>query len=115
MFHYQWVFLVLLSIAEVFGDFALENFANTGSITSLGTGLFGYAGVIIFLIKSLTGSTILYVNSVWDGISSLVESFAAFILLGERFSDPKQYLGVLFVAIGLWFLKSDTSYKVSKI
>jgi hypothetical protein len=58
-------------------------------------------GVIFFLIKSLQGFSILLVNPAWDGISGLV----AYVLLGERFDDPYKYIGIVFIVIGLFFLK----------
>ena len=102
---HQFYFLILLSIVEIIGDFSFEKFANSGLPSAFGMGLAGYAGVIFFLIKSLAGSSILYVNAIWDGISSLLESFAAYFFLGERFQNPLQYLGVAFIIIGMFFLK----------
>jgi multidrug transporter EmrE-like cation transporter len=45
------------------------------------------------------------VNAAWDGISAFIESVLAFIVLGERFSDPNQYIGVGLIIVGLVFLK----------
>ena len=53
----------LLSISEIFGDFALKKFANDGGIKHL-----GYVGVIFFLIMLLKGSNVMMVNAAWDGI-----------------------------------------------
>jgi multidrug transporter EmrE-like cation transporter len=44
------------------------------------------------------------VNAAWDGISALIESAAAFVILGERFSDPNQYIGLGLIVSGLFFL-----------
>jgi multidrug transporter EmrE-like cation transporter len=68
-------------------------------------GILGYIGVVYFLIQSLRGSTILYVNGMWDGISSILISIAAFFYLGERFEDPMQYFGLLLITVGLFYLK----------
>ena len=95
----------LLSISEIFGDFALKKFANDGGMKHLGYGILGYAGVIFFLIASLKGSNIMMVNAAWDGISALIESIAAYVILGERFSDPNQYIGLGLIVSGLFFLK----------
>lgn len=95
----------LLSISEIFGDFALKKFANDGGMKHLGYGILGYAGVIFFLIASLNGSNIMTVNAAWDGISALIESIAAYVILGERFSDPNQYIGLGLIVSGLFFLK----------
>jgi len=95
----------LLTIAEIIGDFGYKDFANNGGITNFMVGTGGYVGVVYFLIRSLQGSQVLLVNAAWDGISALVESIAAIIILGERFDDPYKYIGVIFIIIGLLFLK----------
>jgi len=94
-----------LCLAEIVGDFGLKEFANNGGANSFAIGSIGYVGVILFLIRSLQGSTILLVNSAWDGLSTLLESAAAFFILGERFADPMQYVGLLLIILGLFFLK----------
>ena len=95
----------LLSITEIFGDFALKKYANEGGLGFLGYGLLGYAGVIYFLVQSLKGSSVLMVNAAWDGVSAFIESLLAFLILGERFSDPNQYIGIGLIVISLFFLK----------
>ena len=95
----------LLSISEIFGDFALKKYANDGGMKHLIYGILGYIGVIFFLIVSLKGSNVLTVNAAWDGISALFESLAAFVILGDRFSDPNQYIGLGLIVSGLFFLK----------
>jgi multidrug transporter EmrE-like cation transporter len=95
----------LLSITEVFGDFALKKYANEGGLTFLAYGILGYVGVVYFLIHSLRGSSLLMVNAAWDGISAFIESLLAYIVLGERFSDPNQYIGIVLIVVGLFFLK----------
>jgi multidrug transporter EmrE-like cation transporter len=97
--------LIGLSLAEIIGDFAFKEFANKGGALALATGIVGYIGVCILLIVSLQGSTVLLVNNAWDGISSLIESIAAYIILGERFDNYLQYLGIIFIICGLFLLK----------
>jgi hypothetical protein len=94
-----------LTLFEIAGDFGFQRFANGGGIIPFVFGTTGYIGVIYFLIKSLQGSTILLVNGAWDGISAIIESVAAMIILGERFNSIYQYLGLTFIIIGLFFLK----------
>ena len=95
----------LLSITEIFGDFALKKYANEGGIVYLGYGILGYTGVVYFLIQALQGSSVLMVNSAWDGVSAFIESLMAYLVLGERFNDPNQYIGIGLIIIGLFFLK----------
>jgi multidrug transporter EmrE-like cation transporter len=96
--------IVLLSIAEVFGDFGYKTFARTGTKASFAQGSLGYVGVIYFLIKSLRQGNVLYVNGMWDGVSAIIESLAAYIILGERLKGPLQYAGLVLVIIGICML-----------
>jgi len=94
-----------LSLVEIIGDFGFKEFANKGGIIPFLIGSVGYVGVVIMLIVSLQGSSILMVNGAWDGISTIVESLAAFVFLGERFDSGLQYLGLLLIILGLFLLK----------
>ena len=94
-----------ITIAEIVGDFGFQYFANKGGIVYFSTGFVGYVGVVYFLIRALQGSTILLVNAAWDGLSTLIECGLAVIFLGQRFTDPIQYLGFIFIIIGMFCLK----------
>jgi multidrug transporter EmrE-like cation transporter len=94
-----------LCLTEIIGDFGYKEFANKGGIKNFAVGSAGYLGVIYFLIRSLQGSQILLVNAVWDGLSALIESLAAIIILGEKFDDPWKYIGIFLIVLGLFFLK----------
>ena len=97
--------IITLSLVEIVGDFAFKEYANRGGLLPLSIGIVGYIGVCIMLIISLQGSTVLLVNGAWDGISALIESIAAFVILGERFHNYLQYFGIVFIVIGLYLLK----------
>jgi multidrug transporter EmrE-like cation transporter len=47
----------------------------------------------------------LLVNAVWDGLSALIETVAAMIILGEYFEDPWKYLGIGLIILELYFLR----------
>jgi multidrug transporter EmrE-like cation transporter len=97
--------LIPLVLTEIVGDFGYKVFANQGGITSFATGTIGYVGVVYFLIRSLQGSNVLTINAAWDGISCLVESIAAYIILGERLENQHEYIGIIFIILGLLTLK----------
>lgn len=97
--------LTFLIFTEIVGDFGYKKFSDNGGITNFFVGTSGYIGVIYFLIRALQGSQILLVNAAWDGLSALLESVAAFIILGERFDDPWKYFGIFLIILGLFFLK----------
>lgn len=94
-----------IALTEILGDFGYKKFANEGGLGNFAAGTAGYIGVIFFLIRSLQGSTVLLVNSAWDGISAIIESIAAMLILGERLDDPQQYIGIVLIIAGLFFLK----------
>lgn len=98
--------LTALGLTEIVGDFGFRSFAESGAQSGFLQGLFGYVGVIFFLIRSLTTGNVMFVNGMWDGISGILETLAAYFILGERFSSPFQYLGIVFIAVGLVFLKT---------
>jgi multidrug transporter EmrE-like cation transporter len=95
-----------LIFSEILGDFALKEYAKQSLTSSLFIGIFGYIGVITFLIRSLKQSQVLYVNAMWDGWSARIESLAAIFILGERFDDPRKYIGIALIIAGLFFLRS---------
>jgi len=51
------------------------------------------------------------VNGAWDGMSVIVESLAAYFILGERFDNYLQYVGLVVIVIGLYLLKIPWSKK----
>lgn len=93
-----------LSLAEVIGDFGFKNFARGGGSAAFAQGTLGYIGVIYFLIRSLRVGNVLYVNGMWDGVSAVIESIVAYVVFGERLTNPLQYLGLGVVIIGIFLL-----------
>lgn len=96
--------ILILSLIEIFGDFQLKFFARNGIMSYLYKGIIGYAGVVFFLIKSLKQGNVMYVNGLWDGMSGLLESAAAYIILGERLNYWYQYVGILMICFGIVLL-----------
>jgi len=97
--------IVPLIFTEIIGDFGYKEFANKGGLNNFITGTVGYIGVVYFLIRSLQNSQVLLVNAAWDGLSALIESIAAIVILGEKFDDPWRYFGIVLIVLGLFFLK----------
>lgn len=95
----------MLSISEIFGDFHLQQYAQTNDTIPLSFGLVGYAAVIYFLIKSLRQRNILFVNLQWDAVSALIETLAAMLLLGQRFTNIQEWIGAGLIILGLYFIK----------
>jgi len=97
--------LLTLTSLEIIGDFGFKQFANKGGVIPFTIGTIGYIGVVCSLIISLQNSTILMVNAAWDGISGIIESVAAYLILGERLESKWQYFGIALISVGLYLLK----------
>jgi multidrug transporter EmrE-like cation transporter len=94
-----------LAVLEVFGDFMLKDYATTGVLSKLVLGVIGYIGVITALIWSFQTGNVLLINGMWDGMSSIVGSLAAYLILGDRLSNPYQYFGLFITILGVFMLK----------
>lgn len=94
---------------EIFADFNLRWYAQTDLAKYLYTGIAGYVGVVFFLIRALRTDNVLFVNSLWDGLSGLIESVAAYVLLGDRLKSNQQYVGLVMTIAGVVLLKMDGS------
>lgn len=97
--------ITLLSLAEILGDSQFKVFARTGTPGSFAGGTAGYVAVIYFLIRSLKMGNILWVNGMWDGVSAVLESLFAYMILGERLNKAGQYWGLGLIIAGLFMMK----------
>ena len=41
----------------------------------------------------------------WDGVSAVIETIAAYVLLGERLNTGYQYIGLCMLIAGLFILR----------
>ena len=98
--------MLLLSATEIFGDFKFKDFARLGGIGNFVQGVVGYVGVVFFLIRSLRNGNVMYVNGMWDGVSAVLETLAAYFILGERLNSWVQYAGLVLIIAGLFILRS---------
>lgn len=99
-------YIVILSTIEIYGDFALRFYAQTNKLEWLFHGIVGYAGVLYFLIQAFRFNNVLYVNGMWDGVSGVINSAAAYVVLGDRLDKPTQYTGLVLIFVGLYLLKN---------
>ena len=99
------VYITILATVEIAADFSLKFYTNTNLAKYLYAGVAGYAGVVYFLIQSLRYGNVLYVNALWDGMSSLIESLAAYFILGDRLEGTQQYVGLILTLTGMVLLK----------
>ena len=93
--------VVLMTLAEIYGNYNLQNFASSNRPKHLMLGLAAYLGVIYFLIKSFGHGNMLWVTTMWEGMIIVLGSAFAFFYLGERFHHPIQYMGILLGIIAM--------------
>jgi multidrug transporter EmrE-like cation transporter len=102
---YGFLFVVALSVVEIYGDFSLRFYAQTNKVSWLWHGVAGYVGVLYLLIQSFKYKNVLYVNGMWDGVSGITESIASYVFLGDRLEKPQEYIGLLFIIVGVALMK----------
>ena len=96
--------IAMLTLTEIIGDFGFKEFARKGTAKGFTQGSLGYLGVIYFLIKSLRQGNVIYVDALWNGGTSLLETLAAYFILGERLNGPIQYVGLVLIIVGIFML-----------
>lgn len=104
---YGFLYVLALSVIEIYGDFSLRFYAQTDKLFWLGNGILGYIGVIWMLIQSFKFKNVLYVNGMWDGLSGITESIASYVILGDRLEHPIEYIGLLFIIVGVALMKGS--------
>jgi len=67
-------------------------------------GVVSYLSMMWFLVYILKNTNVAYMNLQWDGLSIIIETVLAFILLGETLSNPAQYTGAIMMIIGILLL-----------
>ena len=108
----QWTNLLLLCLVEVYGDFKFKAYARSSAINANEStkwfiqGCAGYSGVIYFLIRMLRLKDVIWVNSMWDGASALIETLFAYFMHGERLKYPINYAGLGLIVLGLFMLRN---------
>lgn len=99
------IFLItLISLSEYIGDSNFKLYARSGQLNHLGMGLVAYAIMISFLIKSLARSNLIYTNGMWDGVSAVITTILAYLLLGERLTNIQQWIGIAMIIGGIFAL-----------
>jgi multidrug transporter EmrE-like cation transporter len=80
----------------------LNFFARNNNYHNLIIGSIAYIILVALLIYILKYTNVIFVNGMWDGISAIIESLLAIILLKERLSNPYQYIGLFLIIIGIF-------------
>ena len=87
--------IVMMSLAEIFGNVHFKWFAKSQAHHHLIGGLVGYIGVMYFLTQSFMNANLLYVSAMWEGMITVMGAIVAYFFLGERFNSGIQYVGLV--------------------
>ena len=103
--------ILCMSIAEIFGNRSIQNYSQSRKMRDLILGLLGYIVVIYFLYKSFGQGNMMWVSTMWQGMIIVLGSAFAYFYIGERFTHPLQYVGVLLGLLAMFCV----SYGDSKV
>ncbi len=101
--HVFW-YIVLVSIIEYIGDSNFKYYARSENEIYLIGGILAYILMVKILIDILKMTNVIYMNGMWDGISALIETILAIIILRESLNTKYQYIGLGLIIIGIIFL-----------
>lgn len=93
--------IIVLSLIEFLGDASLKLYNKGGGNMYLLSGTSAYALIVLGVIYTLKYSNVAYMNLLWDGMSILIETGLAMLLLHETLSNSAQYTGAIFLIIGV--------------
>ncbi len=100
--------IIVASFLEYLGDSNFKHYARLNEKKYLVYGGSSYIFMVALLIYLLRRSNVMYMNSLWDATSIILETFLAYILLKETMSNNHQYIGLIFVIIGIILLNVGT-------
>lgn len=97
--------IILISLIEYIGDSNFKIYArNNNNYANLIIGSIAYIIVVTILIYVLKFTNVIYLNGMWDGVSAIIESTLAYVLLKERLQNPYQYFGLVLIILGIFTL-----------
>jgi multidrug transporter EmrE-like cation transporter len=88
--------VLLMTLAELFGNAHLKWFAENGKHHHLGLGVVAWLIVILFLVQTLKSQSMMWTCIMWEAMIVLGGAITAYVVFGEKFSHWIQWLGVLF-------------------
>ena len=99
--------IIVISLVEYIGDSNLKTYArDKTNFNSLIVGSITYIIIVVLLIVTLKYTNVIFINGMWDGISAIVESFLAIVLLKERLVNKTQYMGLIMIIMGIFALNT---------
>ena len=103
----KFLFLItLLSLVEFGGDANFRIYDKKKQIQNLIIGILFYILLVKILIESLKRNNVILTNGMWDGLSALIGTVLAIVLLHEKFTHWTQWVGIFLVISGITLLNT---------
>jgi drug/metabolite transporter (DMT)-like permease len=96
--------ILAMGAAETYGNYNLKNYAFSNNKYQLFKGLFAWSLVLYLLVMSFRNHNMMHVSMMWEFSITLFTVLTAYFVMGERFTDWKQWLGVLIIFMGAWLI-----------
>jgi multidrug transporter EmrE-like cation transporter len=109
-----YAFIAGIVLIEALGDYYLAEFAINGLASGVVIGYLSYAIVLVLFVSSIRTMGLAWSNSAWDGWSNIATNLVAVYGLGETPSTT-QYIGMVFISIGLLLLGNKGTAKRLKL
>jgi multidrug transporter EmrE-like cation transporter len=93
--------IVIVSFIEFIGDASFKEYARSDSLMYMSVGIACYLLMCVFLVYILKITNVSYMNLQWDGVSVLIETGLAMLLLNETLSNNVQYGGAMMIIMGV--------------
>lgn len=98
------IIIIIISLIEYIGDSNFKLYARNDTYHNLIIGSIAYIIIVLLLIFILKYTNVLYINGMWDGVSAIIESILAILLLKEKLYNPIQYFGLFLIISGIFVL-----------
>lgn len=93
------LYVLGMTLSELFGNTHLKWFAENGSHHHLAFGIAAYLAVILFLIQTLSSQSMMWTCIMWEAMIVIGGAITAYLVFGEKFNHWVQWLGIL-LAVG---------------
>jgi multidrug transporter EmrE-like cation transporter len=92
----SFMYVLAMTAAELVGNAHLKWFADEGKHHNLMFGILAWMAVLFFLIKTLSGASMMWTCIMWEAMIVIGGAITAWLFFGEKFTHWVQWLGLLF-------------------
>jgi len=106
--------ILAMGAAETYGNYNLKNYAFTNKNHHLVKGILAWALVLYILVQSFKNYNMMHVSMLWEFSITMFTVLTAYFVMGERFTNWKQWIGVLIIFLGAWLIHYGGEHTILK-